>query len=258
MKISKLEKKKRLYLLETDQNQKVYITEDTIVRFFLSKDKEISEDELEEIQSFAQHSYGKNLALYHLSFKQRTKKEVNDYLHTHDINEHIIPAILKELEADHWINDQHYTQTVLDQNQASGDKGPLILQQKLKQKGIENKILTELLPQYNFSEIAERVANKLLKKYQTKLPLKALKDKITQNLMTKGFSYQQAQEAVATLDLENNPEQEEDLIYKELDKQFRKYSKKYTGYDLKQRLIQSLARKGYDYDLITSAIRDYM
>lgn len=76
MKITKLEKKKRLYLLETDQDRKIYITEDTIVRFFLSKDKEITEEQLKEIQTFAQKSYGKNLALYHLSFKQRTKKEV--------------------------------------------------------------------------------------------------------------------------------------------------------------------------------------
>ncbi|MGZ7204622.1 recombination regulator RecX, partial [Streptococcus pyogenes] len=107
MKITKLEKKKRLYLLETDTDQKVYITEDTIVRFFLSKDKQISEKELKEIQTFAQFSYGKNLALYHLSFKQRTKKEVSDYLHSHDIEATIIPQILLELEKDNWINDQN-------------------------------------------------------------------------------------------------------------------------------------------------------
>ena len=43
MKITKLEKKKRLYLLELDNDQKLYITEYTIVKYFLSKDKEISE-----------------------------------------------------------------------------------------------------------------------------------------------------------------------------------------------------------------------
>ena len=98
----------------------------------------------------------------------------------------------------------------------------------------------------------------MLMKYQAKLPHKALKDKLTQNLMTKGFSYPQAQEAIAALEIESDHEQEEDLIYKELEKQHRKYSKKYEGYDLQQRLIQSLARKGYDYDLIKSALRDYM
>ena len=258
MKITKLEKKKRLYLLETDQDQKIYITEDTIVRFFLSKDKEITEEQLKEIQTFAQKSYGKNLALYHLSFKQRTKKEVSDYLHNHEIDASIIPSILSELEVDNWINDQAYTRNMLDQNQLSGDKGPHILQQKLGQKGIEKQMLNQLIAEYDFSEVAERVAKKMLMKYQAKLPHKALKDKLTQNLMTKGFSYPRAQEAIAALEIESDHEQEEDLIYKELDKQHRKYSKKYEGYDLQQRLIQSLARKGYDYDLIKSALRDYM
>ena len=54
MKITKLEKKKRLYLLELDQAESLYITEDTIVRFMLSRDKEISQEELKEIQTFAQ------------------------------------------------------------------------------------------------------------------------------------------------------------------------------------------------------------
>ena len=41
----------------------------------LPRDMVISEEELKEIQGLAQFSYGKNLALYHLSFKARTEKE---------------------------------------------------------------------------------------------------------------------------------------------------------------------------------------
>lgn len=87
MRITKIEKKKRLYLLELDGKESLYITEDTIVRFMLSKDKEITENELQEIRDFAQFSYGKNIALYFLSFKQRTKKEVLDYLKKYEIKE---------------------------------------------------------------------------------------------------------------------------------------------------------------------------
>lgn len=258
MKITKLEKKKRLYLLETDSNQSIYITEDTIVRFLLSKDKEISQEVFEQIQTYAQLSHGKNLALYYISFKQRTKKEVSDYLQSHEIEPILIPKILKELEADNWINDQNYIKSVIEQNQLSGDKGPLVLQQKLTQKGIEKNMLTDLLVEQDFDEIAEKIARKLLKKYHSKLPFKALKDKLIQALMTKGFYYNQAKQAISKLDLQADQVQEEDLIYKELDKQFRKYSKKYEGYDLKQRLTQALIRRGYDYDQIKSTIRDYM
>ena len=48
--------------------KKLYITEDTIVKYFLSKDKEISEEELKEIKSLLNTPMVKNSALYHLSF----------------------------------------------------------------------------------------------------------------------------------------------------------------------------------------------
>ena len=44
---------------------------------------------------------------------------------------------------------------------------------------------------------------------------------------------------------------------KKIEKQYQKFSKKYDGYELKQHLTQSLFRKGYDFDAIASALREY-
>ena len=258
MKITKIEKKKRLYLLELDDSEKLYITEDTIVRFMLSKGMEITEQELKEIQTYAQFSYGKNLVLYHLSFKQRTAKEVKDYLTQHDIQPDIISQVLDNLKKDNWINDRKYANSFIQSNLLTGDKGAFVLKQKLSQKGISNTIIEEELRQFDFTELTDKVAQKLLKKYQGKLPSKALQDKILQALINKGFSYGQAKEAYQHLDIEEDQENQQELLYKELDKQYRKYSKKYEGYDLKQRLTQALARKGYDFSDIASALREYL
>lgn len=258
MKITKIEKKKRLYLLELDGSEKLYITEDTIVRFMLSKGMEITEQELKEIQDYAQFSYGKNLALYHLSFKQRTAKEVKDYLIQHDIQPDIVSQVLDALKKDNWINDRKYANSYIQSNLLTGDKGAFVLKQKLSQKGISSTIIEEELRRFDFTEAAERVAEKLLKKYQGKLPSKALQDKLLQALINKGFSYSQAKEAFHHLDIEEDQENQQELLYKELDKQYRKYSKKYEGYDLKQRLTQALARKGYDFSDISSALREYL
>ena len=116
MKITKLEKKKRLYLLELDNDQKLYITEDTIVKYFLSKEKEISEEELKEIQEFAQYSYGKNLALYHLSFKARTTKEVRDYLTKYEIDTEIIDKVVQHLKEEKWLDDRQYARNLIEAN----------------------------------------------------------------------------------------------------------------------------------------------
>ncbi len=258
MKITKIEKKKRLYLLELDDSEKLYITEDTIVRFMLSKGMEVTEEELKEIQDYAQFSYGKNLALYHLSFKQRTAKEVKDYLTQHDIQPEIISQVLDNLKKEHWINDRKYANSFIQSNLLTGDKGAFVLKQKLSQKGISSTIIEEELNQFDFTELTDKVAEKLLKKHQGKLPCKALQDKILQSLINKGFSYSQAKTAYQHLEIEEDQENQQELLYKELDKQYRKYSKKYDGYDLKQRLTQTLARKGYDFSDIASALREYL
>ena len=244
--------------MELDNCDKCYITEDTIVRFMLSRDKVISEEELKEIQDFAQFSYGKNLALYHLSFKARTEKEVREYLKKYEIDEKIISQVINNLKEDNWINDSQYTYAIINTNQLSGDKGPYVLTQKLAQKGIAKSTIEENLKEFDFSEVTQRVANKLLKKYEGKLPARALQDKIIQNLTNKGFSYSDAKSAFDQLDSQVDQETTQELIFKELDKQYAKYSRKYEGYELKQRLTQVLTRKGYDFSDIASALREYL
>ena len=61
MKITKIEKKKRLYLVEIDKKESLYVTEDTIVKYMLTKEMALSKDQLEDIKNFAQFSHGKNL-----------------------------------------------------------------------------------------------------------------------------------------------------------------------------------------------------
>ena len=244
--------------MELDGQQTSYITEDTIVRFMLSRDRVISKEELTEIQDFAQFSYGKNLALYHLSFKARTEKEVRDYLVKYEIDEKTIPQVIQALKEENWINDRQYAYSIINANQLSGDKGPYVLAQKLSQKGIAKATIEDVLKDFDFSEVAQRVAEKLLKKYTGKLPARALQDNIIQNLTNKGFSYSDAKNAFDDLDSQVDQETTQELIFKELDKQYAKYARKYEGYELKQRLTQVLARKGYDFSDIASALREYL
>ncbi|WP_227985999.1 RecX family transcriptional regulator, partial [Streptococcus ruminantium] len=157
MRITKIEKKKRFYLLELDSQENLYITEDTIVRFMLSRGKEISEKELVAIRDFAQFSYGKNLALYFLSFKQRTKKEVTDYLRKYEVDEVKSARILQVLEEEKWIDDRQYVESYLRQNVLSGDKGPAFIHQKLVAKGISKNMIETELAGFDFSDLAKRV-----------------------------------------------------------------------------------------------------
>jgi regulatory protein len=80
--------------------------------------------------------------------------------------------------------------------------------------------------------------------------------KIATNLTSKGFSYDISKIAIDNLELESDEDNESELLQKELDKIMRKYSRKYDGYDLKQRVSNALARKGFDFDVINRELRE--
>ena len=143
-------------------------------------------------------------------------------------------------------------------NGLNGDKGPALIRQKLITKGISKSVIDSCLVEVDFSNLIEKVAEKLLRKYQDKLPIRALQDKIVQGLMNKGFTYDLARKAVGQLDISADDNMEADLISKELEKLYRKYSRKYDGYELKQRLIHALARKGFEFDQIQAVLRNYL
>ena len=80
--------------------------------------------------------------------------------------------------------------------------------------------------------------------------------KISTHLTSKGFSYDISKIALDNLELESDQENEAELLQKELEKVLRKYSRTYDGYDLKQRVSNALARKGFDFDVINRELRE--
>ena len=257
MKITKLEKKKRLYLLEIDEADTLYITEDTIVRFFLSKGKTLTKEELTKIREFSQFSHGKNLALYHLSFARRSEKQVRDYLAQHDINDNTIQDVIASLKHEKWLDDKQLAKDIIQQQATSGDKGPFYLKQKLAQKGIASTTISDILDATDFTQACLKTAEKFLKKYAKKLPQKALETKLYQQLSQRGYTSATIQATLAELSLTTDPDKEAELLFREIDKVFDRYASKHDGYALKQKLTGYLARKGFTFDAIQQALREY-
>ncbi|WEV60469.1 recombination regulator RecX [Streptococcaceae bacterium ESL0729] len=261
IKITKIEKKKRLYKVEFDQSETIYVTEDTIVKYMMSKGSEFSEADLKEISDFANFSRGKNLAIYYISFKMRTKMEVILYLKEHEIDNHQIARVITSLEESRYIDDENYAESFINSKINGQNMGPQQIKQKLMAKGISRELveakLADLFDYDKQVDAASQLAEKLIMQKYQKLPLKMLKIKISQSLVNKGFSYDLAKEALASLELESDPQIENDLFDKDFNKILKRYQNKYEGYDLKQRITAALARKGYDFDLIRKNLREF-
>ena len=132
-------------------------------------------------------------------------------------------------------------------------KGPGVIRQHLRQKGIgENDIddaLTQFTPEVQ-AELAKKLAEKLFRRYRNQ-PERRREQKVQQGLMTKGFSssvYEMIKDEVVP---QPDLEQENDLLAKEAAKQWRRV-RCYQGYEREQHFKQAMYRKGFDLDDVQS------
>lgn len=268
-KIKEIKKLKRLYKVSFDEaleldgdfTDKIYLSEDSIVHFFLTLDKSFSEEELNEWSAYDQFARGKSLALYYLGFKARTSGEVRKYLLEKEIFPLHAEEVLEHLNEIGVLNDRQYAENFIQGKINMATSGPFQIKQKLLLKGIEGSTIDEVLDDIYIEEsqidVAYKIAEKLVRSKGGQLTLQQLKNKITQNLVSKGFSYSIAKIALDSLELEADEEQEMELLYDEFEKVARRVSRNYDGYERKQKITQALARKGFSFDDISRALRDY-
>lgn len=239
------------YTIHLSTGELLLVSEDILVRYRLLKNQEIKPELVEEIKQAGQQDLGYQMSLNYLSYQLRTEKEMRTYLKDKEINYQDITPIIERLKEVKLVDDQVYAESFVRTQMRLSDKGPVVLKQKLTQKGIPASIADEALQLYTFEtqqEVATKLVEKTIRKNQQKT-FQTQKQKLQQVLMTKGFDQEVSRVVLSEIRLEKNEEQEVSLMEKEGDKLWRKNSR-CELFDRKQKTMQGLIRKGFDYDVI--------
>ena len=128
---------------------------------------------------------------------------------------------------------------------------------KLAHDGVSDEIIDRVLVVQDNDELALAIkkANKYLNIITNK-SYNAKKTAIMGKLLNDGFEYNICKEAMSSLDFSTSLLQEKEIIRKEANKALKKYSRKYTGTDLRNHIYLSLANKGFGYDDIYALINE--
>lgn len=248
VKIIKIEKLKNTYLVTTN-NDEYKIDEDTIVKHFIVKDREFTKSEFNKILKDIEVNKAFNKVIKYLSYGERTTYEIKKYLKDEDYFHQVISR-LKSLG---YVDDNKYALKYLDYCYRN-NKGPLYCKAKLSEKGIDNKIIEEVLNNYSSVMQEEVVAKQVAKELKNNdfLPVMALKKRIINKLLRNGFSGEVVYEYLNTVEIEDKSDE---TLNKEYQKQLNKLSnKELNDYEKKQRIIAYLLNKGYEYQKIKEII----
>lgn len=151
----------------------------------------ITQAKIENIISEYELSKNLDKVLNFLSFRPRSKKEIENYLKKKNLGEDEKKLILKKLEKLKMINDLEFAKFFVESRVKFRPKGKRLMAAELVQKGIARQIIEKVLQDAEISELdlAKEAISKNLPKF-LKLPKFEAKNKIAQFLARRGFPWE--------------------------------------------------------------------
>ncbi|MBM7841379.1 regulatory protein [Alkalihalobacillus xiaoxiensis] len=237
------------------------VDEDTLIKFGMRKGLELNEDEIKEIVDADEAKKTQHLAIHYLSFRMRSEKEMIDYLEKKERQPEHIKQAITFLKRERLVDDFAFAGAFIRTKINQSHIGPSKLKQQLKQKGVLDQIIDESLLPYDLDwqkiEVKRWLEKLERRKVESKESQQQQRNKQINQLLSKGFDYE-AIVSVLNNHVEEDADQEIKALQFQAEKMVRTYSKKYSGYELKQRLTQALARKGFSFSDITSVVDELL
>lgn len=227
------------------------VDEEVLIEYQLKKGMELDEFSITEVffQDDIRKAY--HLAVQYLALRMRSEFEIRQYLQKKEIEDPIINEVMHKLYHHQFLNDEQFSAAFVRTQMNTTDKGTVLIQRELKEKGISDSIIESALTHYPMEEQLEKaiaLANKYYQKNR-KDSARVVKQKLEQLLLRKGYSYEIIQDALSSITIDKNQEEEMDVLKAQGEKIVRKYQK-LSGYEFNQKVKQALYLKGFPLELI--------
>ena len=162
------------------------IEPDVIVKYSFKNFMEIEKEKIEQIVQESETFYAFNKALNYLSKSMKTENEIREYLLKKGVKKEVVENAIVKLIEYKYINDEIYAKNYVEFYKEKF--GKLKIKQNLLNKKIDEEIISKHLD-YNEEENLENVAKLIEKQRKNKEFDLKLKQKITRNLLSKGYSF---------------------------------------------------------------------
>lgn len=241
MKIDKFTKLKNGMYKLTLNDKEIKIHEDLILKYELLLNRNIDDNLLKKLELENKKYEGYNLAIKYLKTRQRSKKEIYEYLNKKEIVRKYIDEIIDLLINQGYLNDEFYISSYIHDKILLSSDGPLKIKKYLLNNNLDSELVNNKMLEFTEELEIERI-NKIISKL-IKSNNKSnynFKIKVKNYLIDLGYNIDLVNREVSKINIDDST-----LFEKEKDKLYKKYSKKYSGYELDMKVKQGLFAKGY-------------
>ena len=192
MKILKYIKKSNgNYQVVLDNNKKLELNENVIVKYNLLYKKDIDEDLLNEIIS-ENNKYGiYNKCIKYIGVRIRSINEIREYLKKNKIDLELSNKIIDKLVANKLLDDSMFAKAFINDKFNFTTMGPYRIKQELKKHKIDDDIIDKYIYDIDEDKIDEKINKQILKIDKTSKNKNNLKNKVYSKLIALGYSSDQ-------------------------------------------------------------------
>lgn len=150
--------------------------------------QKLSAEKIQELQDIDAQEVANQRALNFISYRVRSEAEVRKNLEKHDTPAEIIAEVLARLRKNGLVDDAQFALTWVENRSTFRPRGRRALAMELRQKGISDETIDEVLQDLDEDNLAYQAALKQSRKYGG-LEWMAFRKKMSAFLARRGFNY---------------------------------------------------------------------
>ena len=241
--ITKIKINKKNVVITLSNKEKISCESEVLANFYLYEGKTFTDKEYKELKSFNATAALLKYAFSLLKKGHYSEWKMREKLYAKEGTKQDVDKIIKILKTHDLINDKMLILDTIEYgNERNIGKNKII--QELTNKGIfQESITSNMFPRSVEKKKASNNIPKLEKKYD-KYSYEQKKQHIYRALLSLGFDSDIALEALSMIK-EPKMKEENEKLQRDLTKTYIRYQRNYEGYDLKNKVVNSLRSKGY-------------
>lgn len=192
LRITQQKRHSNRYNCYLDNDERISVTDDMILKFRLSAGLELKPEDLEAIAKEADMVFTREKALELLSLRDHSAKELFLKLMRKGYQKPHIEKVIRDLQNKKYLDDERFARYYAEELIGSKRLGPRLLREKLFNRGISAGEISNILDSYEKDKILENCRyhySKKVKSLRNEEPRKAV-EKMTRFLLGKGFNWE--------------------------------------------------------------------
>lgn len=254
MKIIKFTKlKSNKYTVYFDDGTNIKLYDDVIIKYNLLSNKELDDDKIDEIVKYNDRLGSYYKALKYITKRQRTEKEVYEYL-VKDYTRKTTEETIDRLKIEGYFKKDIYLKSYINDAINLNLIGPNKIKDNLKKLGFNDDEIKPFID--NISDDiwlgkVERLVNKKVKANH-QYGINKLREKIFYDISNLGFPKWMIEEKVKDLEIDNS----DSILDREFNKLYSKLSRKFEGNELFFQIKVKLLQRGFNYNEVEEFIQN--